>query len=131
LRPAKPSQLKLSNAAVRHWYLKRVALIPFLNQLWLALGMTAKQRARAAYDYRHQARLQARAMMADRVALKRLQARDTKKYGNPDGPTFEWLVKKHKAQGLKGDAIYEAIIRGASKTDPKTNRRFGVTGKED
>ena len=70
-------------------------------------------------------------MMADRVALKRLQARDTKKYGNPDGPTFEWLVKKHKAQGLKGDAVYEAIIRGASKTDPKTNRRFGITGKED
>ena len=131
LQPAKTSQRKLSNAAVRLWYLKRVALTPILNQLWLAMGMTAEQRARAAYDYRHQARIQARAMMADRVALKRLRARDTKKYGNPDGPTFEWLVKKHKAQGSRGDAIYEAIIRGASKTDPKTNRRFGVTSKED
>jgi hypothetical protein len=111
--------------------LQRVALIPILNQIWLGLGMTAKGRARAAYDYRHQARLQARGMMADRVALRMLQARDTKKYGNPDGPTFEWLVKRYGAQGLKGDAVYEAIIRGASKTDPKTNRRFGISGKED
>lgn len=58
-----------------------------------------------AWRIRHRARLQARSMMAD-----------------PDGPTFEFLVEKLIKAGLEGDAIYEAIIEGAYRTDTGINR---------
>ncbi|HEX8118878.1 MAG TPA: hypothetical protein VF521_16490, partial [Pyrinomonadaceae bacterium] len=80
-----PQVGRASNADVRRWYLTRVAEIPLLNEEWLRQGQSPLERARAAWRFRYEARLQARAMMADPTEVSLLRARDQKIYGNPDG----------------------------------------------
>ena len=55
-----------------------------------------------------------------------LQARDQEKYGNPDGPTFDYLVEKNRKKGLEGDAVYEDIIGSSNRTNQEYNEKFGV-----
>lgn len=64
--------------------------------------------------------------MADPVEVELLRARDVAEYGNPNGPTFEFLVKKLKEAGLEGDAVYEAVIEGSYRTDTGVNRKLGL-----
>ncbi len=115
----------MTNAEVRQWYLARVAPIPALNEQWIQQGLTARERAEAAWSIRHEARLEARKMMADPMEVDLLRARDVAKYGNPDGPSFEYLVERGKDAGLEGDALYEAIITGAYRTNEGVNKTFG------
>lgn len=63
-------------------------------------------------------------MMSDPADVELLQQRDVAVYGNPDGPTFGFLVEKLSEAGLEGDMIYEKIIEGAYRTD--TDRSFGL-----
>jgi hypothetical protein len=72
------------------------------------------------------ARLEARAMMADPMEVELLRARDMALYGNTDGPTFAFLVAQGRRSGLTEQAIYEAIIAGAYRTNVGLNRRFGL-----
>jgi hypothetical protein len=65
-------------------------------------------------------------MMANADEVKALQERDREKYGNPDGPTFEWLVEKARKKNLSGDAIYESIISSSQRTDTGTNKAMGL-----
>lgn len=46
--------------------------------------------------------------MTDKDAVKKLQERDMKTYGNPNGPTFDYLVETSRQKGLQGDQVYEA-----------------------
>jgi hypothetical protein len=115
-----------TNAEVRKWYLEQVARIPELNQQWIEQGMTSPERAEAAWRLRHEARAKARLMMANPDEIELLRRRDAAEYGNPDGPTFEFLVAKLKQAGLEGDAVYEAIITGSYSTNPVMNRRLGI-----
>lgn len=115
-----------ANAEVRRWYLERVALIPELNKQWLEQGLSAQERAEAAWRIRHDARLEARAMMANPAEGELLRRRDVAEYGNPDGPAFEFLVEKLKEAGLEGDAVYDAIIDGSYRTNAGVNRRLGI-----
>ena len=62
---------------------------------------------------RHEARLLARQMMKDPRQVEELRKRDLEKYGNPDGPSFQYLIRQGTKLGLKGDKIYEAIIEGS------------------
>jgi hypothetical protein len=114
----------MSNAEVRDWYNAQVATIPEQNQAWLAEGISTELRAERAYQIRHDARIEARNMMSSEVEVHQLRARDRAKYGNPDGPTFDYLVEKNRDKGLEGDAVYEAIIESSSRTDDKVNMRF-------
>lgn len=117
----------LSNAEIRQWYLHQTATIPMLNKEWIRQGITSpEQRARMAWSIRHEARLKSREWMtpADRELVR---ARDAKVYGNPDGPTFEWLVAKNRAKGLKGDEVYEEIIHSAARTNESVNAGFGLS----
>jgi hypothetical protein len=75
---------------------------------------------------RHTARLEARAMMADPTEVELLRARDMALYGNADGPTFASLLEQGRRSGLTEQAIYEAIIAGAYRTNVGLNRRFGL-----
>ncbi|PRQ03033.1 hypothetical protein ENSA5_19720 [Enhygromyxa salina] len=109
---------------VRAWYNAQVSTIPDQNQIWLLEGLSAEERAHRAYTIRHEARLEARAMMSSKLEVAQLRARDRAKYGDPDGPSFEYLVEKNRQQGLEGDAIYEAIIESAARTNEKVNARF-------
>lgn len=119
---------KRSNKEVRQWYNDEVATIDAKNEEWIKAGLSAEDRAHKAYDIRHNARISARKMMRSEAQVKKLQKRDQEKYGNPDGPTFEYLYAKNKAKGLEGDAIYEAIIGSSTRTNKEVNDRFGVDG---
>jgi hypothetical protein len=113
-----------SNREIRAYYLTLTRDIEARNAAWVSEGKSARDRARLAYDIRHNARLTCRAMMASRAEVLLLRARDLAKYGNPDGPTFEALVRSAKKKGLRGDAVYESIIRGAQRTDQGVTRRL-------
>ena len=119
-------QLPRTNHEIRVWYNRQVSAIPALNQAWLAEGLSAEERARRAQDIRHDARIKARSYMADPKEVKLLQDRDQKKYGNPDGPSFDYLVAKNREKGLPGDAAYEEIITSSSRTDKEYNEKHGV-----
>ena len=112
----------LSNSDVRRIYLERVARIPELNEQWLAEGLTARERAERAWRIRHEARVDTRRLMSNPEEVELLRARDQAKYGNPDGPTFEWLVENLEREGLTGDAAYEAIVEGSFRTNEAVNR---------
>jgi PII-like signaling protein len=65
-------------------------------------------------------------MMADPEEVEMLEARDIVEYGSADGPTFEFLVKECQEAGLKGNAVYEAIIQGSYRTNKGVNDKFGL-----
>jgi hypothetical protein len=115
-----------TNEQIRQWYNDQVSVIPALNEQWLKDGLSAEERARRAQDIRHAARLKAREFMPDRQEVAELQARDREKYGNPDGPTFDQLVRTGRKKGLEGDAVYEDIIKSASRTSKEYNNKYGV-----
>jgi len=115
-----------SNKEIRARYVCWVTGIGALNAHWKMDGLSAEERSKRAYQTRHVARMIARAMMESVTEVKALQARDQEKYGHPDGPTFEWLVQKAKDKGLSGDAVYEEIIASSQRTDPATNKAFGI-----
>lgn len=115
-----------TNAEVRRWYLEQVAHISEFNKQWVEQGMPARERAEKAWQLRHEARVNARLMMANLEEIELLRQRDIAEYGKPDGPTFDFLVGKLKEAGLKGDAIYEAIIDGSYSTNAAVNRSLGI-----
>ena len=114
----------MTNQQVRQWYLIQISKIPVLNEAWVLDGISAERRARRAWRIRHDARLRAREMMENPQEVKLLQDRDTKLYGDPDGPTFDYLVEKASNLGLNDDKIYEAIINGSYSTNEEVNKKF-------
>ena len=98
-----------TNAEIRKWYLEQVAQIPELNKQWLAQDLSAQERAKKAWQIRHDARLTAREMMADPEEVEDLKQRDIAEYGNEEGPTFEFLVNEWREAGLKGNAVYLSL----------------------
>ena len=115
-----------TNEEIRIWYNAQSGMVPELNKVWKNNGMSAEERAKKAFEIRHLARLKARSVMKDNKEVRELQKRDKEKYGNPDGPTFESLVKKAKDSGLDGDEVYESIIDSSSRTDETYNRKNGI-----
>lgn len=67
------------------------------------------------------ARVNARFMVQNKEEVKKLQARDNAKYGNPHGPTFEYLLKKMRDKGMTTEAGYQSIIDSSSRTDKNYN----------
>lgn len=110
-----------TNSEIRQWYLERVATIADLNQAWISRDLSARERAERAWRIRGEARRAARAMMPDKRERELLRARDMKKYGSPNGPSFEFLMVRLKDAGLEGDDAYEAIIAGSFRTDRELN----------
>lgn len=119
------SRGRVPNSDVRIYYNARVSLIPSHNRRWIQQGLSAEQRARGAYQIRHSARMEARAMM-DTSDVATLRARDLERYGNPNGPTFNQLVGRARSKGLRGDQVYESIVESSARTDPAYNAMFGI-----
>lgn len=111
-----------TDCEIRIWYNYQVVAISRLNEKWEQDGLDLATRAQKAYELRHDARVNARFMMADQSAVKKLQERDMQKYGNPDGPTFDYLVKKVGKDGLSQQDIYQSIIESSSRTSPVFNK---------
>lgn len=86
--------LPKTNAEIRQWYNDQVAPITQLNGKWTKEALSPEERAKRSYEIRHSARIKARAMMQNKEEVTLLQRRDMEKYGNPDGPTFDYLVQK-------------------------------------
>jgi hypothetical protein len=99
---------ELRNKLIRKWYFRRVHKIPKLNRKWLKQGLSAHDRARKAWQIRHKARLKARQMMK-REEAETLRLRDRERYGNPDGPTFEHIVKKYENLGYEDDDVVNRL----------------------
>lgn len=110
-----------SDCEIRLWYNFQVVAIGVINEKWEEDGIDLATRALKAYEMRHEARVNARFMMQDKAAVKTLQERDMQKYGNPDGPSFDYLVKKNTNKGMSEAEAYQAIIDSSSKTDPNYN----------
>ena len=116
----------MTNQQVRQWYKAEVSRIPMLNEAWISEGLGLEERARKAWEIRHNARLKARDFMTDPKEVSLLQQRDMKKYGNPDGPAFEYLVAEARRRGLNDDSIYEEIIEESSTTNSEVDRKMDV-----
>ena len=116
----------MTNVEIRRWYLERVAHIAELNARWIADAIPLRERAEKARLTRHELRLRARSMMANPVEVELLRARDMAEYGNPDGPTFEFLLEQLEREGLVEDAAYEAIISGSYRTNEGVNKKLGL-----
>jgi hypothetical protein len=115
-----------TNEEIRIYYHQLAAAIGPQNEAWKKEGVPVEERARRAFQMRHDARLTCRAMMASTAEVDLLRARDQEKYGSPDGPTFDRLVEMEKKKGLSGDAIFEAIVQSAQRPDESTSRSFGI-----
>lgn len=115
-----------TNKEIREWYSKEVARIRKLNDEWIEKGFSLQERAYKAWEIRHNARLKSRLMMGKQLEIKLLQKRDLAKYGNSDGPTFDFLVEKYEELGLVGDEIYEAIIETSMEMNIGVNKRLGL-----
>lgn len=110
-----------TNCEIRLWYNYQVVAVGKINEKWEKDGVDLETRAHKAYELRHEARVNARFMMQNPMEVKGLQARDLKKYGNPNGPTFDYLVKKNMDKGLTKEQAYQSIIDSSSRTDTKYN----------
>lgn len=110
-----------SNCKIRAWYVAQVIAMPQLNDYWTKEGLSLEERAKKAYNTRHNARKIARSMMPDAEEVKQLQERDQEKYGNPDGPTFQYLLDKNLAKGISQEEAYESIIESAGRTNAAVN----------
>jgi hypothetical protein len=110
------SGVSWSNEQVRAHYHRLIEVIPRKDAQWKQEGVSTEERARRAFQIRHDARLTTRAMMSSAWEVELLRKRDLEKYGNPDGPTFEQLVIHQQKKGLSGDSLYEAIIESAQRT---------------
>ena len=115
-----------THAEIRAHYLVLVAAIGPANAAWKRDGLSAEERAHRAFQLRHDARVTCRAMMADPLQIAALEQRDQEKYGHPDGPRFDELVARGKASGLTGDAVFEAIVESAQRTNTAVNEMVGL-----
>lgn len=110
-----------SGRQVRVKYLNDVSKIKQLNTQWKQQGISLKDRAFRAWQIRHSARVEARNKMFSSKNVGQLRVRDSQKYGNPDGPTFEFLVDQAKNHGARGDAIYDSVLSGSMRTNKNYN----------
>lgn len=111
-----------TNCEIRLWYNYQVVAIGKINEKWEKDGIDLETRAHKAYELRHEARVNARFMMQNPVEVKGLQARDMAKYGNPNGPTFDYLLNKNmNEKGMTKEEAFQSIIDSSSRTDRRFN----------
>ncbi|BDS13639.1 hypothetical protein [Aureispira anguillae] len=120
-----PASIEVSNPEnncdIRTWYNFQVIAIDQMNEYWIHQGLDLETRAQKAFLLRHNARKYARFMMKDKTEVASLEQRDFNKYGNPDGPSFEYLLEKNQTKGLTISESYEQIIKSASQTNRRQN----------
>jgi hypothetical protein len=105
-----------SAAEVRDWYHAQLAGFGQLDQAWQEQAVPLAERARRAYEMRHNARLAAREQMPASAVVP-LETRDLDLYDNPDGPTFDGLIEKLIATGKTRDQAYEALLESARRSN--------------
>lgn len=115
--------IPVTDCEIRIWYNYQIVAISELNKYWIQQKIDLKTRAMKAYSLRHNARVDARFMMQNKDSVRSIQNRDLKKYGNPDGPTFEYLIKKCTDKGSTTNDCYKGIIVSSSRVSTVYNNR--------
>lgn len=107
---------KTSNCEARRWYLKMLGDLPAIDDSLKRQAIDLRGRSLCAYSLRRAARIGARAMMASQFDVVGLRLRDILKYGNPDGPSFTYLLgEKEESRD------YEKIILSARRVSATAN----------
>ena len=107
---------KLTNRAVRKWYLSHDAAI----KTEIELTGSLEQQAQQAFGLRNLYRTQARDLMEDQTARAELDKTDPNK-------TFEELIaEKMRRKGLTREEALEDIISTAGKTRKTINKALGL-----
>ncbi len=99
------------------------------------------EKAKTAYEIRHNARLKARSLMQKYLTLGLfktacLNIRDYFTYGDKDGPTFEGLIEQYfkknpeKSRTANMNDAYEKIIQSSQSTNNIVDSWFGVSKKK-
>ena len=63
--------------------------------------------------------------MSDEMEREQLRVRDVAVYGTPHGPTFAFLKKRLKTEGLTETEVSEAIIKGSYRTNAGVDKKLG------
>lgn len=122
------------NRAIRQAYNARRRVLAKEIQQMKRSGSTSREMAEKAHKFRHKERMLAREQMrknGDADLVKKLEARDLKKYGNKDGPNLADSQARAKDQLQKklgreptSKEIDDSITESATKTDWATNLKF-------
>jgi|GEM_PF-2401001 len=102
-----PMPKSLSNKEARDWYKEQIKKIgDKLNK-----NKSLEEQAKDAHNMRNDFKQIARDSMSDRKMADKLEK---------DFPLkqFDELMKKYKAEGLYGDALFQAIIDAAMRANP-------------
>ncbi len=100
-----PAPKSLTDIESRDWYSAKVAQIDTIEQQMRKEGRSAKEIFEVTYDFRNQAKQQARDLMKDRESAKKL----------PAMPTKNEILAKY-------DGDYEKAIEAAKRTNSKVNQ---------
>jgi hypothetical protein len=115
----------LTNQEIRQWYKDQLAKIPELNEQLISENVSLAERAYRAWQFRREKRLEARELMQNPLEVEFLQLRDIAKYGTSDGPTFEYLINEIESEGVSGNAVFEAVIKGSYRTNAGIDKMLG------
>ena len=107
---------KLSDRAVRKWYKYHDEQIPDM----LDRSKPLEDQARQACELRNQHRTQARDLMRDQEARRRLDETE------PNRAFEELVTDKMKRKGLTRQQAYEDILQTATKTRKSVNKSLGL-----
>lgn len=111
-----PLREKLSDRAVRKWYLAQDAEIPYQ----IDHSLSIEDQARQACDLRNKNRTHARDLMRDQKKRRWLDKNEPNK-------TFEELIKhKMDDKGLTYEEAIEDILKTATKTRKSVNKQLGL-----
>ena len=111
-----PLREKLSDRAVRKWYLAQDEQIPSL----IDRSMCIEDQARQACELRNQNRTHARDLMRDQKKRRQLDIDEPNK-------TFEELIsRKMNVKGMSYEEAVEDILRTATKTRKTVNKQLGL-----
>jgi hypothetical protein len=66
--------------------------------------------------------MNARNMMFFGPDVTQLELRNIHKYGDPNGPTWDWLYQRGVERGLTEDQIYQSIADGSLETSTVADR---------
>jgi hypothetical protein len=83
-------------------------------------GASSEEVGRAAFETRNALRTHSRSLMSNRQAAEALNR-------NEPNMTWEQAVRKYESRGLRGEAVFDAIAGGASRSRLSVDRKLGLT----
>ncbi|PKR49670.1 hypothetical protein COO20_21810 [Thalassospira marina] len=102
----------MSNFEVREWYHKNLDKIP--SQIDRSLPI--KDQAMQAFNMRNNIKMEARELMVDQEAVKKL----------PPPKTLEQVIFNAESKGLKGDEVWDYILGGSQRSNAKVDAALGL-----